>query len=262
VRPEGSSAGPALGRAVLDRVQGVLAGGSWGGVTGAGSFEVFVAGHSTALLRTAHLLTGDRGPARDLLQTALIAASRRWTAVPDSAAATALVRRELVAAHTSRWRRLRIGDLLAESTLLAGTAGLPGFARPAADAGPHDDLTAALLRLPPRQRVVLVLGYGEGLPEATTADALGVPAEEVRAWAVLGLARLHRLLGATDAGAEDALPARLRRDLPARAAGVVAPEDVLDDVLDGARSLRRHRAGLAALAVFVVLAGLVVLTLG
>jgi DNA-directed RNA polymerase specialized sigma24 family protein len=219
-------------------------------------FEAFAAERSTALLRTALLLTGDPGPARDLLQTALIAALRRWDTVPDVEAGTALVRRQLVAAHTSRWRRLWIGDLLAESTLLTGTTGLPGFARPAADVGPHDDLTAALLRLPARSRAALVLRYGEGLPDAATADALDAPEDDVRAWTALGLTRLHRLLGGAgaDTGADDdVLVGRLRRDLPARAAGVVAPDGTVDDVLDGARAARWHLVGLAVLAAFVVL---------
>ncbi len=227
-------------------------------MTGADPFEAFVARHSTALLRTAVLLTGDPGPARDLLQTALIAARRRWGTVPDEAAATALVRRELVAALTSRRRRLWIGDLLAESTLLAGTAGLPGFARPAAGPGPHDDLTAALLRLPPRTRAALVLGCGEGLPEAGTADALGASTADVRAWTAAGLTRLGRLLGSPD---DAALAARLRRELPARAAGVVAPGGLAEDVLAGSRTLRWHLVGLAALAAFVVLVLVAVLAL-
>lgn len=43
------------------------------------SFTDFVDARSTALLRTAYLLTGDRGHAEDLLQTALLRAARRWS---------------------------------------------------------------------------------------------------------------------------------------------------------------------------------------
>src|SRR6476469_6895801 len=43
------------------------------------TFEAFVEGRSTALLRTAYLLTGDRGHAEDLLQTALLRTARRWS---------------------------------------------------------------------------------------------------------------------------------------------------------------------------------------
>jgi hypothetical protein len=103
-----------------------------------------------------------------------------------------------------------------------------------------------------------VLGCGEGLPEAGTADALGASTADVRAWTAAGLTRLGRLLGSPD---DAALAARLRRELPARAAGVVAPEGLAEDVLTGSRTLRWHLVGLAALAAFVVLVLVAVLAL-
>ncbi len=39
-------------------------------------FTAFVVAHEAALLRTAHLLTGDRGHAEDLVRTALARAHR------------------------------------------------------------------------------------------------------------------------------------------------------------------------------------------
>ena len=47
-------------------------------------FDDFVAAHSTALLRTAYLLTGDRGHAEDLLQTALIKTYLAWPRIRDA----------------------------------------------------------------------------------------------------------------------------------------------------------------------------------
>src|SRR3954463_14981741 len=120
-----------------------------------GSFEVFVAECSTELLRTGYLLTNHRVQARDLLQTALMAAYRHRDEQPDP---VAQARRGLVGGHTGRarrrrgggahagWqRRLRVGDLLAESPLMAGTAGLPGFGTGVpTDPGPRTPLTTAL----------------------------------------------------------------------------------------------------------------------
>ena len=66
-------------------------------------FETFVAARSRDLLRTAVLLTHDRGHAEDLLQIALVKAHRRW----DRIAADdpyPYVRRCLVTAAAS-WRR-------------------------------------------------------------------------------------------------------------------------------------------------------------
>src|SRR4051794_39554808 len=88
-----------------------------------GSFEAFVAERSTELLRTGYLLTNDRVQARDLLQTALMAAYRHRDEPTDP---TAQARRALVGAHTGWQRRLRVGDLLAESPPMAGTTRLPG----------------------------------------------------------------------------------------------------------------------------------------
>jgi DNA-directed RNA polymerase specialized sigma24 family protein len=66
-------------------------------------FEAFVAGSSRRLLRTAYLLTGDRGHAEDLLQTALERTARRWSRLQG--APEAYARRVLVNAATDRWRR-------------------------------------------------------------------------------------------------------------------------------------------------------------
>ena len=42
------------------------------------SFDAFVTASSDRLLRTAYLLTGDRGHAEDVVQTALLRTARRW----------------------------------------------------------------------------------------------------------------------------------------------------------------------------------------
>jgi DNA-directed RNA polymerase specialized sigma24 family protein len=217
-----------------------------------GSFEAFVAERSTDLLRAAYLLTNDHLVARDLVQTALIATHRHWGRLTDP---TGSAWRELVRAATDWRRRLRVGDLLAESPLLAGTAGLPGFGTGVrADPGPRTELSTALGALPPQLRAALVLRYGADLTEAATADALGVPVEEARAALLLGLQRLRELLPG-----DDAPDGRLRAELAARAAEVtVAPEQTAALALDGVRDRRRHLAGLAALAGFVVLVVLLV----
>ncbi|GAA4729319.1 hypothetical protein GCM10023328_04810 [Modestobacter marinus] len=205
-------------------------------------------------LRLAHLLTGDQRAAGDLLLEALIAVHRRWDRLADRQEASAAVRRELVDAHVGR-RWSRVGEVLAGSPLLASTAGVPGFAPAHPDPVPPDATAAALARLPPRQRAALVLRYGADLPEEAAADALGAPVADVRALVDGGLGRLAELLEADRA----TVVARVR-DLAARAPA--DPGDVHGRVLDGERSQRRHRAGLLALAGFVVLVALLVLLSG
>ena len=212
------------------------------------TFDEFVAERATAMLRTAYLLTGDRGSARDLLQTALIAADRHRDRFADPAEATAFVRRELVAEHTS-WRRwLRLGDLLSESPVMAGAAGFPGFpARRPADPGPQDEFSAPLAQLPPRVRAALVLRYAEGASGADTAAALGRPIEEVAIDTARGLDRLG-----TDG-------ARLGRVLTERAQSTTAvPDEVRASTREGAQAQRNHRLALLVLAAVLIAIALIV----
>jgi RNA polymerase sigma-70 factor (sigma-E family) len=161
-----------------------------------GSFETFVAERSTTLLRTAYLLTGDRGHAEDLLQTALIKAYRHWGRI-DHDDPTAFVRRVLVTTHAS-WRRLsRVSEFVSSTPLLSGASGLPGFAPTSFDVGERDEMTEALATLPPRMRAVLVLRYWEDLSEAGTAEVLGCSVNTVKTHTSRGLARLRELLGDT-----------------------------------------------------------------
>ena len=64
------------------------------------AFAEFVQGRWPALYRTAYLLTGDRGEAEDLLQTALANTYVAWSRIRDRGATEAYVRR----AHGQRGR--------------------------------------------------------------------------------------------------------------------------------------------------------------
>jgi RNA polymerase sigma-70 factor (sigma-E family) len=153
------------------------------------AFEAFVAARSTDLLRTAVLLTRDRGHAEDLLQTALVKAYRRWNRI-DGEDPYPYVRRILVTTAAS-WRRLRVTqEIVALPTAEAAT---PDSSDAVAE---RDRLAAALATLPPRMRAVLVLRYTEDLSEAATAETLGCSVHTVRSQTVRGLARLRTVLGA------------------------------------------------------------------
>ena len=168
---------------------------------GHGSFEAFVAERSTPLLRTAYLLSGDRRSAEDLLQTALIRAYRHWDREAVREDPAAFVRRVLVTTHAG-WRRLmRVGELVAGSSLLAGVSA------PAADPGLRDETTSALAQLPARTRAVLVLRSWEDLSAAGTAEVLGCSVDTVHRHTTRGLARLRELLGDTDDDSSAAVPA-------------------------------------------------------
>ncbi|MFE5406138.1 SigE family RNA polymerase sigma factor [Streptomyces sp. NPDC056580] len=151
------------------------------------SFREFVAGRSTALLRTAVLLTGgDRHAAEDLLQTALVKAAGRWSRIDEP---EAYVRRVLYRQQISRWRSAwrRREVVVAEPPEAGAAADGPGAAEL------RLVLRTALSRLTPRQRTVLVLRYFEDLPEADVARLLGCSVGTVRSTTHRSLARLRAL---------------------------------------------------------------------
>ena len=153
------------------------------------SFDAFVQARSAALLRTAFLLTGDVHLAQDLLQTSLAKVWRAWRRIERSDSAEAYARRVLVTTASSWWRRRWHGE--------RPTGELPEPAVAAGGSREFDGvdarlvLLAALRRLPPRQRVAVVLRYYEDLPDEAVADLMGTSASSVRSQAVRGLAKLR-----------------------------------------------------------------------
>lgn len=112
-------------------------------------FQEFVAARRTALLRSAYLLTGDHDVAEDLVEVALVKAVPHWRKIADHP--EPYVRRILARESISRWRQRRWREVTTDQ--------LPEQIAPTTD---HDDeLRAALGRLAPRQRAVIVLRYYE-----------------------------------------------------------------------------------------------------
>ncbi|MFF3708177.1 SigE family RNA polymerase sigma factor [Streptomyces phaeochromogenes] len=153
-------------------------------------FREFVENRSSALLKTAVLLSGgDRHAAEDLLQSALIKAAGRWQRIEEP---EAYVRQILYRQQVSRWRlKWRRREL----TVAEPPEGTGGTAT--ADASSAVDLRivmrGALARLTARQRTVLVLRYFEDLPEADVARILGCSVGTVRSTTHRSLARLRAL---------------------------------------------------------------------
>ncbi|MFI5991390.1 SigE family RNA polymerase sigma factor [Streptomyces sp. NPDC051362] len=164
------------------------------------SFKEFVASRSSALLKTAVLLSGgDRHTAEDLLQNALIKVAGHWNRVEEP---EAYVRRVLYRQQISRWRlKWPRRELSVAETPEAGTG-----ADTASAAELRLVMRGALARLTTRQRTVLVLRYFEDLPEADVARILGCSVGTVRSTTHRSLARLRtlapELAGLGPAGAE------------------------------------------------------------
>ncbi|MFR9774884.1 SigE family RNA polymerase sigma factor [Micromonospora sp. MS34] len=130
------------------------------------TFHEFVVQRSAALSRTAYLLTGDHQLAEDLLQTALARTYRHWRRIRDGDP-EAYARRVMYHQQVSWWRRRRVAERLEPVPAERG-------------GGDHTEdttlrlsLMAALRRLTPRQRAVVVLRFYEDLTEPQVAEALG-----------------------------------------------------------------------------------------
>jgi RNA polymerase sigma-70 factor (sigma-E family) len=161
-------------------------------LTGAGhlaepdGFRDFVEARSPALLRSGWLLTGDWPAAEDLVQTALAAAWPKWASVRRQDAPELYVRKIMVNTFL-RWRRRRWNGEIATGRLPETAAHGDVFAL--VDA--RQSLLAALDRLPPRQRAVVVLRYFADQTEPQTAEAMGCSVGAVKSHAAKALARLR-----------------------------------------------------------------------
>ena len=157
-----------------------------------GTFDAFVAARWGSLVRTAYLVTADRGTAEDCVQEALAKVHRHWRRVEQGGAAEAYARKAVLNAALSLKRRRRVREVPLDD---AGPGS--GATRGGADSrtGLDVDLLAALRALPPRMRAVVVLRIVEDQSEAETARLLGCSVGTVKSTTSRGLARLRELLG-------------------------------------------------------------------
>jgi DNA-directed RNA polymerase specialized sigma24 family protein len=151
------------------------------------SFRRFVAGRRAALLSTALLLTGDRGPAEDLVQRTLARARRRWRRLAGSGDPAPAVQRLLVRGASGRAARRRAAQVVED---------LPDPSAPPPATSPA--VADALRGLDPPTRAATVLRWYELRPAGESAPLLGVPEEAARAAADRGRAALLAVLDAHD----------------------------------------------------------------
>lgn len=148
------------------------------------------------LVRTAYLLTGDRGHAEDLVQQCLLTTYRSWDRLQARDSAVAYTRTSMVRLAI-KWRIRRWhGEV--------PTARLP---EPAATDHASEVDQAVLVRralatLPAAQRAVLVLRYFDDRPETEIAAMLrcSVGTVKSRAHRALAALRTHGLLRDDEAG--------------------------------------------------------------
>jgi len=158
-------------------------------------FDEWVAARGPALLRFAYLVTGDVHSAEEAVQVALARVWERWARVREARDVDQYVRRAVVNAHISAWRKL-------------GRRESPVAVVRRAEADPservsRDDIVWQVCSaLPSRQRAAVVLRFYEDLDYPEIAAVLDVSEATARSHVHRGLAALRVGLERQEAGHE------------------------------------------------------------
>ncbi|MEV6793853.1 SigE family RNA polymerase sigma factor [Streptomyces sp. NPDC051320] len=152
------------------------------------SFASYVRVRGPVLLRTARSLTANASDAEDLLQTALTKTYVAWERIEDHRALDGYVRRALLNTRTSQWRKRKVDEFVCEDLPEPAPVAAPDAAEQQAL---RDAMWHAVMKLPDRQRAMLVLRYYEDLSEAQTAEVLGVSVGTVKSAVSRALGKLR-----------------------------------------------------------------------
>lgn len=152
-------------------------------------FAAFVAARGPSLQRFAYLVTGSASDAPDLVQEALAAAYPRWASLAHRGTAEAYVRRSIVNASVSAWRKQHrvtsVADPAAYSTART---------EPVGEAADADVAWQLCQELPPNQRAAVVLRFYDDLSFAQIALILDCTESTARSHVHRALATLRERL--------------------------------------------------------------------
>lgn len=148
------------------------------------TFEEFAAARTAALLRYAHVLTGNSERAQDLVQDALAGAWRRWDRI-SAGSPEGYVRTSILHGYLGSYRRVGRWEM-PSSTLPDGA--VKDHSDAAVD---RDAMVRALAQLPPRMRAVLVLRFYEDMTEKQAAAAMGISVGAVKSATARALDKLR-----------------------------------------------------------------------
>jgi RNA polymerase sigma-70 factor (sigma-E family) len=166
--------------------------------SGALDFEAWVAEKGDALLRFAYVLTGDSSLAEDAVQDALTTACARWGRVSRADDPEAYVKRMVVNAHISWWRKFRRREAPVPDPVRTASAAPDG----ASARAESDAVWALCATLPDKQRAAVVLRFYEELSYAEIGALLHCAEATARSHVHRALAALKTTLSTE--GAEDA----------------------------------------------------------
>ena len=152
------------------------------------TFDDFVRVRGPALVRLARLIAGDRHLGEDLVQEVLTKAYPRWNKIVAGGRPDVYLRRMLVNAHIS-WRRKRSSGEVVDGAERVERADRADIGAEAAD---RDAVWRLIKRLPPKQRVTIVLRFYEDLDDVAIAEILGCSPATVRTHTMRALAALRQ----------------------------------------------------------------------
>lgn len=163
------------------------------------SFEDFYRATAARLIGQVALLTGDREEARDCVHEAMERAWLRWGQVRTLQDPESWVRTVAWRTGISRWRRVRTG-----ARLMARHRPRESYDDHAGGVADSHALTEALRRLPPDQRLALVLYHVCDLDVVGVAEQTGASVSAVKSRLARGRRALAEALGdpALDGGDE------------------------------------------------------------
>lgn len=150
------------------------------------TFDEYVLARGVALVRFARLLTGDEHRAEDLVQDVLAKAYVNWRRIGAVDQPDLYVRRMLINAQQSWWRRAMNREVAVSAVTETATV-----RDTATESAERDALWRLIRMLPPRQRTVIVLRYYEDYDDATIAELMHCTQGTVRTQAKRALDRLH-----------------------------------------------------------------------
>lgn len=156
------------------------------------TFDAFVLAHGPELVGFARRLTMDHHRAEDIVQDVLARVGLAWARVSQAGDVRAYVFKAVLNDFLSWRRRLSSRERPVADPGSLGSARRWGQV-PGADHGvaERDHMQAALARLPPVQRAVLVLRYYHDQPDAAIAQLIGCRESTVRSHARRALGTLR-----------------------------------------------------------------------
>ena len=154
-----------------------------------GGFDAWASARVPALLRFAYVVTGSQVEAEDAVQSALERAMPRWDRIARAEDPDAYVRRMVVNAHVSGWRRSRRHE--SPVALVSLTEG----GDPAEQVTTAEAVRRVCAGLPRRQRAAVALRFYEDRDYAEIAAVLGCSEATARSYVHRALQALRRELG-------------------------------------------------------------------